>query len=386
MQLNTKRLGYVLLFSELAVTCSIAQPKSNTQLHGISFTYPPRIINEFSKANGQAGWAREPILRRMPDGTLFCLHYTGGAWEPADSNYVAASRSTDDGASWSRPEIILRHPRQAVCPTELFVVGTDAYISPFTFYTDSWYTHMKSFTSASQNAGKTWSEPISLPGTVSSFMLKRGFVLSNGEWFFPISCQEQVDGFTETFSRTTLTQGKHWPFCVSSLICKPGWKDIMPFGYHKRDDLGVLWEPNAIEVSDGHIVMLMRASGTGVLYRTESSDYGRTWTRVVPSDIPNGNSKIMMLKIGKQVILVGNQCKDRSELSLWVSDDGCKTWKKKIRLAQIVDLAVVGKIEHNAPMICYPDGFTDDRQKLLYLAMEDGIRHYLLKIPYSDFL
>ncbi|MBN8827026.1 MULTISPECIES: sialidase family protein [unclassified Spirosoma] len=386
MQSLTKRLSHILLLCGVSTSYIVAQPKSTTALHGVEFAYPPGIINEFSKANGQDGWAREPILRRMPDGTLLCLHMTGGPWEPNNANYTAVSRSTDNGASWSSPELLLKHPNQAVYSSELFISGAQVYNCLISFYTDSWYSQAKSFTSASQNAGKTWTEPMSLPGSLSNFMLKRGFVLSNGDWFFPVACQEKADGFTEVFNRTTFTQGKHWPFCVSGLICKPGWKEAQLFGYHKRADLGMLWEPNAIEVSPGHLVMLMRASGTSVLYRTESRDYGRTWTEVGPSDIPNGNSKIMMLKIGKQVILVGNQCKDRSEVALWVSDDGCKTWKKKIRLAKIMDMATMSKIEHNAPMICYPDGFADDQQKLLYLALEDGIRHYLLKIPYADFL
>ncbi len=374
---------FLVLLLLLGSVFQLKAQYSEVKLNGLVFAYPPVLINDFKK-NGD-GWSREPVLRRMPDGSLLCLHYTGGPWEPDNGNFVVATRSTDEGKTWSSPEPFLKHPTRAVWSPELFVSDKTVFVPINTFDAPTWYNNLKTFTTVSTDAGKTWTEPVSLPGFASSFTLRRGFVMSNGEWFFSAFCQEQADGFTQKFSRQKLIEGKNWPFCVSALVCKPGWKDIEMHGYHKREDLGMLWEPNTVEVAPGHLVMLMRASGTGVLYRTESRDFGRTWAKVAPSDIPNGNSKITLLKVGQDVLLIGNQCKDRSEVSLWVSKDGCKTWTKKIRLATIENTTTMEKIEHNPAMICYPDGFADDARKVLYLAMEDGIRHYFMKIPYADF-
>ena len=68
-----------------------------------------------------AAYGREPILRRMRDGTLVCLFLTGGDLEPDNKNGVAISRSLDDGVTWSEPETLFEHGDRGCWCTELFV-------------------------------------------------------------------------------------------------------------------------------------------------------------------------------------------------------------------------------------------------------------------------
>ena len=42
-------------------------------------------------------YAREPVLRRMKDGSLVCLFLTGGPKEPDNDNVVKITRSEDEG-------------------------------------------------------------------------------------------------------------------------------------------------------------------------------------------------------------------------------------------------------------------------------------------------
>ena len=58
------------------------------------------------KITHQEPYAREPVIRRMKDGTLICLVLTGGPKEPANDNVVKIMRSSDDGKTWSEPEIL----------------------------------------------------------------------------------------------------------------------------------------------------------------------------------------------------------------------------------------------------------------------------------------
>lgn len=51
-------------------------------------------------------WLREPLLMRLPDGSLFCEIYTGGAGDGAKGNIVGAVRSDDDGETWSELEVV----------------------------------------------------------------------------------------------------------------------------------------------------------------------------------------------------------------------------------------------------------------------------------------
>lgn len=70
------------------------------ELNGVRFLIEPTVI--FS-ADETYLFAREPLIRRMPDQSLFCLIYTGGNCEPHPDNMVAYVRSEDDGATWSNP-------------------------------------------------------------------------------------------------------------------------------------------------------------------------------------------------------------------------------------------------------------------------------------------
>lgn len=63
------------------------------------FHYPVTVI---LTSDEQFGYAREPIIQRMPDGSIVCLTLTGGPTEPHKTNVVGVVRSEDDGKSWSR--------------------------------------------------------------------------------------------------------------------------------------------------------------------------------------------------------------------------------------------------------------------------------------------
>ena len=65
-------------------------------------------------------YAREPVLRRMPNGSLIVTALSGGPKEPHEDNFVLITRSDDDGATWSEPEILFQHGERAVWVTEIF--------------------------------------------------------------------------------------------------------------------------------------------------------------------------------------------------------------------------------------------------------------------------
>lgn len=67
------------------------------------FNYTANLI---LRAKPNFEYAREPLLRRMPNGDLVCVCLSGGKTEPANQNLVIISRSKDDGCTWSAPEII----------------------------------------------------------------------------------------------------------------------------------------------------------------------------------------------------------------------------------------------------------------------------------------
>jgi predicted neuraminidase len=151
-------------------------------------------------------------------------------------------------------------------------------------------------------------------------------------------------------------------------------------GYIRHPTMN-LWEPNVIQLSDGSLMMLIRVSGAenGALWRSDSLDGGLTWSCPHPTDIPNPSTKFTLLSHGRTIILLNNPnpvIRQRKPLSLWLSHDDAATWPTQRVLADFP--AQRG--------VYYPHGFMDTDRETLYLACDIKQRHYLLKIPFSDFL
>ena len=87
------------------------------------FHYPVTVI---LTSDEQFGYAREPIIQRMPDGSIVCLTLTGGPTEPHKTNVVGVVRSEDDGKSWSRHTTLFQHSERACWAPEMYVEGYKA--------------------------------------------------------------------------------------------------------------------------------------------------------------------------------------------------------------------------------------------------------------------
>ena len=90
-------------------------------------------------------------------------------------------------------------------------------------------------------------------------------------------------------------------------------------------------QPTLWEDEEG--VHALLRSGQGRIYRTDSSDQGETWCEAYPTELPNNNSGIDLTRLEDGTLLlaynpVGQNFGPRSPLSVAVSGDGAKTWKK----------------------------------------------------------
>jgi predicted neuraminidase len=76
--------------------------------------------------------------------------------------------------------------------------------------------------------------------------------------------------------------------------------------------------------------MLLRSSA-GVICRSDSRDYGKTWSVVYKTTLPNPNSGIDLTKLGDGTLVLvynrdGKNWGARRPLSVSVSKDNGKTW------------------------------------------------------------
>jgi hypothetical protein len=340
--------------------------------------------------NGTYTWLREPLLRRLPDGSLCCVFFTGGKRDGALDNIVAAIRSDDDGQTWSGVEVLVSLPDQSAWAPSMFVHRDRAHL--FWFSSRDRYRYRKTNHILSTGPdGRSFTEDRVIDEdwiTERGVDVRHGTHLRDGRVLLPIAWHEPVADFdldAWVWDESTVHLANFGgPVAVSNLYCfgvmEPD-DDFVSFTRYGRvfkktpgaATPGVPFFENAIaELSDGTISMLVRADTTNRLWRTDSEDGGRIWGEPYPTDIPNPGSKprIINLPDGRIALFHNPNEKDysdvqadihkyRTPLEMWVSADDMRSWGVKRALVRAPTLA------H------YPDGFCDEAAGAIYVAYED---------------
>lgn len=311
---------------------------------------------------------REPVLYKMSDGSLFCTFLTGGIKEPCNENVVEYTQSFDNGKTWTERKVLFRHPNRGVWCTDICEWNGVPTASIHTYNADTHYAELQTFYSVTKDNGRSWSAPISFSGAINGCSIRQGLHLSNGEYLYPLYWQEATEDFS--------VMPYQWLFRSGVGISSDKGKTWARYGYFAKDYL--VWEPNAVEVENGHIIIYFRYSDQSYrLAMSESFDYGRTWNAVCVSDIPNSNTKFIVKKIRNKIVLINNfqtgqtGFEGRTKLEIHVSDDGIN-FEKRLAL-----------YDENTSFF-YPHAHVDDKTETLYIAYENGKEHYLSKISYAE--
>ena len=398
-QLETVRAGYLSDGDQLntpepvgAVYDEVTKMYTDTRFPEYLFPYRPILILNCYDAGYT--FMREPILRRMPDGSLFCLHYTGGESEPNDANVMIGTSSTDEGETWSPARVLFQHPERGVYAPELFVEDGLPTVVLHTFQAVSRHHEERVYVSKSADSGKTWSEPVSLPGVALAALVRTGIVLADGTQLFPHYWTEMDEDcnwdWTERnvnyYNRPSM---RNWIERCGVIRSTDHGESYSHHGYIRAENTKIrLLEPAVVELEPNHVLMLMRADGRNGFYKSESFDGGKTWSVAELSDIDAIASKVQLIKHNGAVVMLFNARPDttagdglntRQRLSAWVSFDNCKTWTKKIDLAYVKP----GTPE-KWKAVCYPDAFIDAGKGLLYCSIDNYRQAFLIKVPLSD--
>ena len=323
-------------------------------------------MQKYLMADFSDSYAREPILAVMPDKSLVCIMTTGGPTEPHNENYVVIVRSEDEGKTWSEPKTLFDNARRGVWVTEIFTDGEAPMMVVHTYNAEVSYKELQTFVSYTYDNGKTWTEPVSMAPHSTGQCIRKGFTLSNGDYFFPVYFT-RIDGKFNNYK--DWTEEGYWEgsyHSCAALISSDKGKLYTPYGCFEK----ALWEPNAVELEDGHILMFMRDSNKPFMNIAESFDYGRTWEHKGNTSMPNANSKIDVTKVNGKVVLTSNVKEslpfdERANLVIQISDDNCKTWRKPIHVTTPED------------HIFYPHSAIDYDKKIFYLAYENAKQQYI---------
>jgi predicted neuraminidase len=268
---------------------------------------------------------------------LICAWF-GGTAEKADD--VAIWQSRFVSGEWTSPERVVKVNETAHWNPVLFRdPGRGTYLffkvgREIPFWETNWIE--------TRDDGATWSEPVELfphdqggRGPVKN----KPIVLSDGSWL--------AGGSTEyrgwkPFADRSEDGGKTWVRSADFVIDRatiPGEGAIQP----------ALWESKP-----GHVHALLRTVA-GRIGRADSTDYGRTWTAVYLTDMPNNNSGIDVLRLedGRLLLVYNPVMKNwggRSPLNLTISKDNGATW------ADLANLEEEPNMEFSYPAIVRTSG------------------------------
>lgn len=290
---------------------------------GVTLVPPDVFENSVKEAGGRVDFVFEDdrpfkqchasTLVETDDGGLLCAWFGGTEESKPD---VAIWMSRFDGRNWGAPFRVAKVENTAHWNPVLF---RDPRYGYFLFFkvgkrVPVWRTYVMS-----SPDGKQWSEARELvPGDVGGRgpVKNKPIILSNGTWLAGASTEH---GRWSPFADRTEDGGKTWERSADWQIDR---KLISGDG---------AIQPTVWESAPGHVHALLRTS-CGKIARADSQDYGKTWSPVYLTTLPNNNSGIdlVALENGRLLLVynpVGKNWGPRTPLNLAVSDDNGNTWR-----------------------------------------------------------
>ncbi|MBQ3708836.1 MAG: exo-alpha-sialidase [Clostridia bacterium] len=273
-------------------------------------------------------------LCTLPDGRIMAAWF-GGHHESADDVEIYAAVREPDGR-WGTPVQMSRTTEEACWNPVLYRDGEAVTLF---FKRGHKIAHWKTFARRSSDGGCTFgAEEELVPGDESG---GRGPVkdkpirLGNGTLIAGASHESEDGKIWRAFFDLSPDGGKTWERTPYLEVTEP-LRLIQP----------TLWE-------DGDGVHAFLRSNAGVICRADSPD-GRTWSAVTKTALANNNSGIdcAALPDGRLALVcnpVGRDWGARTPLSLLVSSDGGRSWKRELDLAR-------GEGEYSYPAVIFAQG------------------------------
>ena len=363
-----KRMWIACFLAVVALGAAWAQPSEDAVMSSETFA------QKVSAAGGRVDFVfgdERPFAQchastivQASDGTLLCAWF-GGTEEHNPDVGIWISRFS--GGAWSAPERVAKVSETAHWNPVLF---RDAKGVVYLFFkvgvnVPSWST----WWIKSADNGATWNTPAELvPGDVGGRgpVKNKAIVLASGAWLAPASTETSGDqGEWKPFADRSEDNGKTWvrsdDWAIDSTVIT-GKGAIQP----------TFWES-----APGQVHALMRTTG-GMVGRADSKDDGHTWSAVRPTQLPNNNSGIDLVRLddGRLLLVYNPVTKNwgpRTPLDLAVSSDNGDTWTTIAHLEKDPE----GKGEFSYPSIV----LSEDGVVLSYTWLRQRVRAW--QIPLS---
>jgi predicted neuraminidase len=179
----------------------------------------------------------------------------------------------------------------------------------------------------STDGGVSWSDPRELvPGDRGGRgpVKNKPIILSDGSWLAPGSLEPHGVGgaskLWDAFTDRSTDGGKTW--LASALV---------PIDHEAFVGHGII-QPALWESTPGSVHMLLRSTA-GAVYRSDSSDFGRTWSPAYRTALPNNNSGLDIARQADGALVLALNpvnVRVRTPLSLLVSRDNGQSWTDRL--------------------------------------------------------
>jgi hypothetical protein len=256
------------------------------------------------------GPALFPGLSRAANGDLLVSFCTTFDCQAGGEGYLL--RSSDGGRIWSEPKLILRSGKPDGCINlsvglTTLADGTVLYPCCDARITRKWDQHDADLIILqSKDHGQTWTGAAPVPvGAKEPFAYGRIIELKNGEVLCPVWGKRRSEELWRSGAVRSRDGGVTWgdyvtiaydPGAISSR--QPGGKEVHCAGFN---------ETTLLEQADGQVLAILRQQGIhgGMreLYRSMSSDQGRTWSSPALLDVWGTSPSLHLLPSG--VIMLG---------------------------------------------------------------------------------
>ena len=248
-------------------------------------------------------------------GDLYCMWQSSKQDEDAEDTWVAYSRSTDQGLTWTVPMVLCPTIADGFCASGGWLATDDKLIAFINVRTkdianNGGYTQYMESTD-----GLTWSKPQDVKmadGTPLNGIFEQDpHKLSDGRIIGAAHFQPGL---------------KLCPIYTDDPTGRTGWKKGQ-FQYTDNGAQSVELEPSFFLQQDGTLVMTMRdQKGSYKVLAATSSDRGETWAKAVKTNMPDSRAKQCAgnLPDGTAFIVNNpiNTNKPRTPLALTLSSDG----------------------------------------------------------------
>ena len=309
-------------------------------------------------------------LEEAPSGDLLYIFYAGRA-EGEDDVRTFMSRLSVGTEDWTPPEVVFDEPGK---PDGNAVLWTDdesgrIWLLFSTIMGGGW-TEANLRKIYSDDDGATWSAPEFVREEWGWLFGTLPFRMTNDEVLVPIYSENEwrAGWYVSNDDLETLT-----PYPNDDDTTWPGTP-------------GGSIQPATVELEPGHLFALLRTRNSGgLMYETESFDYGRTWSEAVPNGLPQNNSRIALIKLddGTLVAAYNPVSSGRTPLALSYSTDDGATWSEPASIED--EGGPIPGVGAGGPEFSYPYLLqtSDGMIHLGYTHRRDTMRHIAFN---EDFL